>query len=212
MGQTRHRQRMRRKRQTRRIRQRHSIRRHKPRHKQQGGAYDKDTLKALLQAAPNFGESLNMYESMEDPHINFNYPQYAEITRIGQNEEEIVTKQILVIISASPYDAPEPEDDNEKRDLIVIIISAENDTYISAVIIPIRRMVAGGENPNSNPSRLLRGIREHIVEINGGGDVETATVRLITQLPALRPVYDTVLDALNELYRQPGAANGVRET
>ena len=192
MGQTRHRRRTARtrRRQTRRMRQR-------------GGAYVVEDLITILKDVAEYGESKNMYDNMVKPCIHPDYPRYAKNTRRGQNAgERVQVHHYMVLISADQANVH--NDDNKQRDLIFIDIIVEDNTFIMAYIVTLPE-----DDEFATPNKLLQ-----LVE----GDPPTIRTEPVlyagmsaAKRAARRPVYDAILDALNNVYKQPEAEDGVRE-
>lgn len=196
---------------------RRATRRRRSIRKQRGGAYVLEDLVQMISAAPNYGESKNMFEAMGSACIHVDYPRYRETVRIGQNGEELPVKNFMVLISQTQGSYVDLH--HKRRDLLFINIEAQDDSFTKANIILIPRVVEAAtqntpevEDPYSEPSRLL-----DLIEGREGDGPETPTqsltvmaVEAATSAICL-PIYNIILEALAQLYKMPNAEEGVSE-
>ena len=185
--------------------------------KMRGGAYVLEDLIEMIRTADKYGESKNMFESMGEACILNGYPRYAETFRAGQNGEIVPIKNFMVVISQT-QDSYE-DDEHKRRDLIFIIIEARDNTFTKVGVTPIPRILEPAtqdtpevEDEYSEPARLL-----DLIEGREGDGPETPTqsLTLMAVEEATRdeyyPIYNIILDALEQLYKMPNAEEGVSE-
>jgi hypothetical protein len=177
-------------------------------YRQQGGAYEAEALRNFLQNAPNFQRSVEMYNSMTNPCILNYYPQIMYGAREGQNGEDVPNVKFLVLISDHQPD--EEHEEHTKRNIIYIIITAEDNAFLGATIDVIPKYIVNNTylkvlNPASSPDFIHSliddeygpGGSRHILYEGGDDFVQRTNAN------------NTIMEALGQLYRQPGAEEGI---
>jgi hypothetical protein len=184
---------------TRRMQQRRRV--------QQGGVYEAEALRNFIQNAPNFPRSIEVYNTMVSPCILPQYPRIMYTQREGQNGEDIPVTKYLVLISNN-QDTAENEED-VMRDIIYIIISAEDNTFTSATVDVISKYLLTDEHLKlQNPLSAPGDFHEEFEAEFGNGSREV--LHHGANYDARRTAYEIILTVLEQLYRQPGV-DGVRE-
>jgi hypothetical protein len=173
--------------------------------KQRGGAYVVEDLVTMLRNKDGFGDTKNMYDSMQNPCIHPNYIMYTVSARIGQNGEYISTRRFVVLISErQSAELSNEEDARVARDMLLVEIVIEDDTFIEADFDTIREE----EEAISTPKKLLDSIRAGPPPVLLGRAIYDG---MPAGLRASRiDAYNAILDALKLVYKKEGAAEGVQ--
>jgi hypothetical protein len=179
--------------------------------KQRGGAYETEALRNFLQNATNYQRSVEIYNTMVEPCIMNFYPRFVYRIRAGQNGEPVPIIQFLVLISSRQSN--EAAEQLVPRDLIYIVITAEDNTFVDATVDIIPKYLLNDthlqiQNRPAVPAFLSLFIENAL----GAAEGESATHNILAEgddLAERTDANERILEALAQLYRQPDAEHGV---